>query len=112
MIHYVFLSLSWDFTTFIYIYLPLKSAFNSDQLCFNSVGAPAVVTTPVTTPTPAPSQVPTPTPPVFIPTGQIPADKVEEIKGIRKAMVKAMIDALAIPHFGYCDEISVDELVE
>lgn len=53
-----------------------------------------------------------PSPPVFIPTGEVPTDKVEDIKGIRKAMVKAMTEALAIPHFGYCDEIFVDELVQ
>ena len=38
-------------------------------------------------------------------------DKVEKLTGIRKAMVKSMRDALNIPHFGYCDEISVDSLI-
>eukprot|EP00795_Rhopilema_esculentum_P004973 gene4973-21317_t len=35
----------------------------------------------------------------------------EKLRGIRKAMVKTMTDALSIPHFGYCDEISADALM-
>ena len=35
----------------------------------------------------------------------------EKLRGIRKAMVKTMSDALSIPHFGYCDEISADALM-
>lgn len=38
-------------------------------------------------------------------------DRTEPIKGIRKAMVKAMTASLAIPHFGYKDEIILNELV-
>ena len=38
-------------------------------------------------------------------------DRVEKLTGIRKAMVKSMQDALKIPHFGYCDEISADSLI-
>ena len=38
-------------------------------------------------------------------------DRVEKLTGIRKAMVKSMHDALKIPHFGYCDEISADSLI-
>ena len=38
-------------------------------------------------------------------------DRVEKLTGIRKAMVKSMQDALRIPHFGYCDEISADALI-
>ena len=38
-------------------------------------------------------------------------DRVEKLTGIRKAMVKSMRDALNIPHFGYCDEISADSLI-
>jgi 2-oxoisovalerate dehydrogenase E2 component (dihydrolipoyl transacylase) len=41
-----------------------------------------------------------------------PQDRVEDIKGIKRAMAKAMTAALAIPHFGYCDEILLDDLVE
>ena len=38
-------------------------------------------------------------------------DKTELIKGVRKAMAKAMTASLAIPHFGYKDEIILNELV-
>ena len=38
-------------------------------------------------------------------------DRTESIKGIRKAMVKAMTASLAVPHFGYKDEIILNELV-
>ncbi|ELV10510.1 Lipoamide acyltransferase component of branched-chain alpha-keto acid dehydrogenase complex, mitochondrial [Tupaia chinensis] len=46
-------------------------------------------------------------PPVF--TGK---DKTEPIKGFQKAMVKTMSAALKIPHFGYCDEVDLTELVK
>jgi len=38
-------------------------------------------------------------------------DKTEPIKGITKAMMKTMSEALTIPHFGYCDEIDVGKMV-
>lgn len=38
-------------------------------------------------------------------------DRVEPIKGIRKSMAKAMSASLAIPHFGYKDEVILNELV-
>ena len=38
-------------------------------------------------------------------------DRQEKLTGIGKAMVKSMQDALEIPHFGYCDEISCDSLI-
>ncbi len=38
-------------------------------------------------------------------------DRVESLTGIRKAMVKAMNNAISIPHFGYCDEIYADSLI-
>lgn len=38
-------------------------------------------------------------------------DRTEPIKGIRKVMMKTMTASLAIPHFGYMDEIILDELV-
>ena len=38
-------------------------------------------------------------------------DRTESIQGIRKAMVKAMSASLSIPHFGYKDEIVLNELV-
>ena len=38
-------------------------------------------------------------------------DRIEPIKGIKKAMAKAMSASIAIPHFGYKDEIILNELV-
>ncbi|XP_019484893.1 PREDICTED: lipoamide acyltransferase component of branched-chain alpha-keto acid dehydrogenase complex, mitochondrial [Hipposideros armiger] len=39
-------------------------------------------------------------------------DRTEPIKGFQKAMVKTMSAALKIPHFGYCDDIDLTELVK
>ena len=39
-------------------------------------------------------------------------DRTEPIKGMTKAMVKTMNEALKIPHFGYKDEIDMTNLVE
>lgn len=39
-------------------------------------------------------------------------DRVEPVRGIRRAMAKAMAQSLAIPHFGYCDEVDVSRLVQ
>ncbi|KAL3868353.1 hypothetical protein ACJMK2_041167 [Sinanodonta woodiana] len=50
-------------------------------------------------------QKPTPRPVI----GQ---NKTEPIKGIRKAMVKTMTEALKIPPFGYYDEVDVTQLVK
>jgi 2-oxoisovalerate dehydrogenase E2 component (dihydrolipoyl transacylase) len=41
-----------------------------------------------------------------------PQDRVEKLKGYNKAMVKKMTESLLIPHFGYCDEVIMDELVK
>lgn len=57
---------------------------------------------------------PPPTPPIPerisrpVVTGQ---DRTEPIKGIQKAMSKAMVKSLSIPHFGYKDEIDLTNLV-
>ncbi|KAF7484098.1 Hypothetical predicted protein [Marmota monax] len=51
--------------------------------------------------------IPISRPPVF--TGK---DITEPVKGFQKAMVKTMSAALKIPHFGYCDEVDVTELVK
>lgn len=62
-------------------------------------------------PPPKPKDKPLPTPvakPVVF-TGQ---DRTEPITGFRKAMVKTMTAALKIPHFGYCDEVDLTELVK
>jgi 2-oxoisovalerate dehydrogenase E2 component (dihydrolipoyl transacylase) len=56
------------------------------------------------------------TPPTFkarSPPSTIPlADRNEPIKGIRKAMVKTMTQANSVPHFTYCDEYDMSELVK
>ena len=58
----------------------------------------------------------TPTAPATPPPPPVPArtagegDRVEAIKGVRKAMLKIMTEAQSIPHFGYCDEVDVTEL--
>lgn len=47
--------------------------------------------------------------PVIVSSDQ---DRTEPVKGITKAMVKSMSEALKIPHFGYKDEIDMTALVE
>ncbi|XP_067394474.1 lipoamide acyltransferase component of branched-chain alpha-keto acid dehydrogenase complex, mitochondrial [Emydura macquarii macquarii] len=39
-------------------------------------------------------------------------DKTEAVTGFHKAMVKTMSAALKIPHFGYCDEIDLTQLIQ
>ncbi|XP_044528086.1 lipoamide acyltransferase component of branched-chain alpha-keto acid dehydrogenase complex, mitochondrial [Gracilinanus agilis] len=39
-------------------------------------------------------------------------DRTEPITGFERAMVKTMTMAMKIPHFGYCDEVNVTELVK
>ena len=43
--------------------------------------------------------------------GVVLEDRTEAIKGIRRAMAKAMTASLTIPHFGYKDEVILNELV-
>ncbi|KAK2183331.1 hypothetical protein NP493_315g03049 [Ridgeia piscesae] len=57
---------------------------------------PIVVAAPVSRPTP-------------VVTGK---DRTEPIRGIRKTMVKTMTQAQTIPHFGYCDEVNMDAVIE
>ena len=38
-------------------------------------------------------------------------DSTEPIRGIRKAMFAQMVAANAVPHFAYCDEVVMDELI-
>lgn len=40
------------------------------------------------------------------------SDRKEQIKGVRKAMVKTMTQANTIPHFSYCDEYNMNSLVQ
>ncbi|XP_049514587.1 lipoamide acyltransferase component of branched-chain alpha-keto acid dehydrogenase complex, mitochondrial isoform X2 [Dermacentor silvarum] len=77
--------------------------------------APAKASTPAAAlkqAAPTPAKAPVHQKPVTVKTLQAVADRVEQVKGIRKAMAKTMAQSLAIPHFGYCDEINVTRLVE
>ncbi|MBN3288524.1 ODB2 dehydrogenase, partial [Polyodon spathula] len=62
-------------------------------------------------PKPKDKTLPVPKPAVAKPvfTGK---DRTEPLKGFHKAMVKTMSAALKIPHFGYCDEIELTQLVK
>ncbi|XP_037932338.1 lipoamide acyltransferase component of branched-chain alpha-keto acid dehydrogenase complex, mitochondrial-like, partial [Teleopsis dalmanni] len=42
----------------------------------------------------------------------VAADRVEPIKGVRKAMLKSMSESLKIPHFAYSDEIDMTKLID
>ena len=73
-------------------------------LCYVFTAPPPTVEAPAAAPiTPPPA--PTTRPEVML------EDRTEAIKGIRRAMAKAMTASLAIPHFGYKDEIILNELV-
>ncbi|XP_077188996.1 lipoamide acyltransferase component of branched-chain alpha-keto acid dehydrogenase complex, mitochondrial [Paroedura picta] len=50
--------------------------------------------------------------PASIPIGVSGKDKTEALSGFHKAMVKSMTLAMKIPHFGYCDEIDLTQLVK
>ncbi|XP_065363094.1 lipoamide acyltransferase component of branched-chain alpha-keto acid dehydrogenase complex, mitochondrial [Calliphora vicina] len=41
----------------------------------------------------------------------VAANRVEPLKGVRKAMLKSMSESLKIPHFAYSDEIEMTNLV-
>lgn len=43
---------------------------------------------------------------------QVATDRTEPIKGVRKAMLKTMTEALKIPHFAYKDEVEMSKLME
>uniref|UniRef100_A0A673AYZ1 Dihydrolipoamide acetyltransferase component of pyruvate dehydrogenase complex n=1 Tax=Sphaeramia orbicularis TaxID=375764 RepID=A0A673AYZ1_9TELE len=72
---------------------------------------------------PPPSAAPRPTSAAMVsrpgpagPTGPRPVftgkDRMEPLKGFHRAMVKTMTAALQIPHFGYCDEVDLSQLVQ
>ncbi|KAH8396456.1 hypothetical protein KR222_010438 [Zaprionus bogoriensis] len=46
------------------------------------------------------------------PAAAPPADRVEVLKGVRKAMLKSMSESLKIPHFAYSDEIDMSRLIK
>jgi 2-oxoisovalerate dehydrogenase E2 component (dihydrolipoyl transacylase) len=70
-------------------------------------------TSPPPSPTTVKQQTPAPTFKVRLPPSTTPlADRNEPIKGIRKAMVKTMTQANSVPHFTYCDEYDMSELVK
>lgn len=49
--------------------------------------------------------------PDIAPTVPPPAqDRIEPIRGFKKAMVKTMTESLKIPHLVYCDEVAVTQL--
>ncbi|XP_055682638.1 lipoamide acyltransferase component of branched-chain alpha-keto acid dehydrogenase complex, mitochondrial [Lutzomyia longipalpis] len=48
--------------------------------------------------------------PTYIPK-ILAEDRVEQLKGVRKAMLKSMTEALKIPHFAYSDEINMSKLM-
>lgn len=67
--------------------------------------------------TPTPPPKPESTPQAYIPQiktemRNLKEDRTETIKGIQKAMVRTMTQANTIPHFSYCDEYNMNNLVE
>ena len=44
-------------------------------------------------------------------TAPVVEDVVVPLTGIQRAMAKSMNAAWSVPHFGYCDEVSMDGLI-
>ncbi|XP_035826450.1 lipoamide acyltransferase component of branched-chain alpha-keto acid dehydrogenase complex, mitochondrial isoform X2 [Aplysia californica] len=65
---------------------------------------------PTTAPPPVTTRPPLPPPPVAAQALPVGEDRVVPLKGVAKAMVRAMTEALQIPAFGYYDEIDVSQL--
>jgi len=95
---------------------PQGRILKEDVLRFLKGGSlPEISAAPVTTPKSSPSAVPvSPTPlpraaPIPIATQQ---DRTVQVSGVQKFMVKKMVEANAVPQFGYGDEICMDRLME
>ena len=56
------------------------------------------------------SDVPVAAPPSINKTSYQLEDREVPIRGIKKIMVKSMTAACQVPHFGYCDELLINEL--
>lgn len=78
-----------------------------------AAAAPAAAPTPAPAAAAMPTRTPTPTPASPAVARVVPQaeDKLVPIRGIRKAMFAQMTDALKVPHFNYCDEVVMDEVV-
>jgi len=69
----------------------------------------------VSRPTAAAATKPPPPAAVSLPrvaSAPLGEDRTVPVSGFAKAMVKAMTQALTVPHFGYCDEIDMTALVK
>ena len=88
-----------------------------DILRFVAGGGAAAVAAPAPVPAPAPTPAPalSPAAPVALRAaplgGAPPADVVLPVRGLARAMARAMTTAWEAPHFGYCDEVVVDGLM-
>jgi len=71
------------------------------------------IPTPATSPTPPSQPLVSPSPRPVVSTPVIMGeDRVEPTSVMVKAMTKAMVESLKIPHFGYSDEIDMSQLVK
>ncbi|GFO13287.1 dihydrolipoamide acetyltransferase component of pyruvate dehydrogenase complex [Plakobranchus ocellatus] len=85
---------------------PVPTSIEDLRPHYVPLSPPPPPTAPQTVTAPAPPHVP------LVPPTPIGQDKTVAVKGVTKAMVKSMTEALKIPHFGYCDEIDLTRLVE